>query len=130
MKMVYTYEVTIAVDLFAEPVVVEHTILADTRHNRRCILRSHLDHSPRTKLQRAVLLRAHKATAEEIRRSAECAHGGVILSICWRQELAPERHSAGAPEFFFGFFERRCGCSFVSPDHPWRRKNRCALGER
>jgi hypothetical protein len=31
MKMVYTYEVTIAVDLFAEPVVVEHTILADTR---------------------------------------------------------------------------------------------------
>ena len=44
MKMVYTYEVTIAVDLFAEPVVVEHTILADTRHNRRWILRSHLDH--------------------------------------------------------------------------------------
>jgi hypothetical protein len=75
MKMVYTYEVTIAVDLFAEPVVVEHTILADTRHNRRCILRSHLDHSPRTKLQRAVLLRAHKATAEEIRRS-ECVRRG------------------------------------------------------
>jgi hypothetical protein len=76
MKMVYTYEVTIAVDLFAEPVVVEHTILADTRHNRRCILRSHLDHSPRTKLLRAVLLRAHKATAEEIRRSAECVRRG------------------------------------------------------
>ena len=76
MKMVYTYEVTIGVDLFAEPVVVEHTILADTRHNRRWILRHHLDHSPQTKLLRAVLLRAHKATAEEIRRSAECVRRG------------------------------------------------------
>ena len=76
MKMVYTYEVTVAVDLVAEPVVVEHTILADTRHNRRWILRSHLDHSPQTKLLRAVLLRAHKATAEEIRRSAEYARRG------------------------------------------------------
>ena len=76
MKMVYTYEVTIAVDLFAEPVVVEHTILADTRHNRRWILRRHLDHSPQTKLLRAVLLRAHTATAEEIRRFAECARRG------------------------------------------------------
>jgi hypothetical protein len=76
MKMVYTYEVTVAVDLFAEPVVVEHTILADTRHNRRWILSRHLDHSPQTKLLRAVLLRAHTATAEEIRRSAEYARRG------------------------------------------------------
>jgi hypothetical protein len=76
MEMVYTYEVTVALDLIAEPVVVEHTILADTRHDRRWILRRHLDHSPQTKLLRAVLLRAHKATAEQIRRSAEYARRG------------------------------------------------------
>ena len=46
MKMVYTHQVTLALDLLVEPVVMIHNILADTRQNRAGILRRHPESIP------------------------------------------------------------------------------------
>ncbi len=70
-KMVYTYQVTLAIDLMPEPVVMYHTILADVRESRFCILLRHFRRSPRVDLRRHILVRARRALASDVALAAE-----------------------------------------------------------
>jgi hypothetical protein len=56
-KMVYTYQVTLTLDLMVEPVVTYHTILAGIRESRISILLNHFRRAPRMALKRHVLIR-------------------------------------------------------------------------
>jgi hypothetical protein len=55
-KMVYTYQVTLTLDLMVEPVVTYHTILAGIRESRFSILLDHFRRAPRVDLRRHVLI--------------------------------------------------------------------------
>jgi hypothetical protein len=69
--MVYTYQVKLAIDLMAEPVVMYHTILAGIRESRFSILLDHFRRAPRVDLRRHVLIRARKALPSDLALAAE-----------------------------------------------------------
>jgi hypothetical protein len=75
-KMVYTYQVTLTLDLMVEPVVTYHTILAGIRESRFSILLDHFRRAPRVDLRRHVLIRARKALPSDLALAAELEKRG------------------------------------------------------
>ena len=75
-KMVYTYQVTLTLDLMVEPVVTYHTILAGIQESRFSILLDHFRRAPRMALKRHVLVRARKALPSDLALAAELEKRG------------------------------------------------------